>query len=467
MCNNDFSNDDFFDDDSCPGNVVKNSKGTVKEDIDYCDCADIPQHPYAKEIHSKYNINDKFADLTVAAKTYFDKNYSNLEYCAFFGNIPVHNCLYFKTLQHNICTYALYCLSVDKEIKLYSFNTTATLAPLQVSPTKKEIFVPNSGAFVIESASVTVVLNIYADSPDEFEWSWYAKTAKEFSIFNKIFQNAAKKYNQYKNRVFDNRGNFIYLPNVTFNDIFLPKNIRKEIQTNIIDYVNVDKLKIKQKNGIPIKRGIIMAGAPGTGKTFLSRVLANTLKITFMVVTNLQGVHDLNSVFEFAEMFERIIILFEDIDIYAGNRNESNIVVSSLLNKLDGIEVNNHLIVMCTTNKLDVLDTALKDRPGRFDHILYFNSPDTALKVEMLKGFCENKNYNDVDFIKVVECIPAEYTGAHLKELYIRAVTEAVENQNIDENGIVILNTDIFLIALEKLRKARKEKSQIGFDSFN
>ncbi len=438
--------------------------GEIKEGVDYCD--NIQQHPRAKEIHSKYNINDKYTNLTVAAKVHFDENYENLEYNAFFGSTPIHSCRYFRTLQHNIRTHTLYRLLVNKEIKLYSFNTTATLGPLRISPSGEEVFVPHTGAFVIESKDVTIVLKIRPVAPSEAEWTWYAKTAKEFSTFDKIFQNATKKYNQYKNHVFDDKGNFISLPDVSFNDIFLPADIRKEVQMNIIDYVNINKLKTKQKNGIPTKRGVIMAGAPGTGKTFLSRVLANTLKTTFMVVTNLRNTYDLNGVFEFAKMFDRIIILFEDIDIYAGNRNDSDIV-SSMLNKLDGLEINNHLIVICTTNKLDVLDAALKDRPGRFDRILYFDSPNTELKVEMLKGFCENKNYKDVDFNKVVKDIPVEYTGAYLKELYIMAVTEAVENQNVDENEIAILNTNIFLTALKKLRKARKEKLQIGFDATN
>lgn len=430
----------------------------VKQGVDY---KDVIQHPRAKEIRGKYNTKHIYNRLSVEEKAFFDSNYENQVYTAFFSCIPVKNCCYYNYLQNNIHTYTVYNLMKKKEIKLFSFDSTAALSALKVSP-KNEVFVPAMGVFVIEYKHIILILEIVHLSRT-VEWNWYAKSAKEFSVFDKFFTKAVKKYNQYKDQVFDNNGGFIELPNVSFKDIFLPEKIRKEVKQNIIDYIDPVKLEIKRKNGLPTKRGIIMVGEPGTGKTFLSRVLAKTLKTTFMVVTAVRGENDLQDIFEFAELFDRIIILFEDIDIYSGDRHQGD-VVSCLLNKLDGLEVNNHLVVLCTTNDLESLDDALKDRPGRFDRILHFDPPNKTLKIEMLKGFCKDKNFEGVDFENVVKDIPVEYTGAYLKELYITATTEAIENNNVDSKGIAIFTTEIFLTALKKLRSSRKEKARIGFN---
>jgi AAA+ superfamily predicted ATPase len=430
----------------------------VKKGIEY---KDVVQHPRAKEIRDKYDTKHIYSELSVEEKIFFDGNYENQAFAAFFGDNPVKNCCYYNYLQNNIHAYTIYNLMQKREIKLFSFDSSAALSALKVSP-KNEVFVPMMGAFVIEYKNITLILEI-AHLSYTVEWNWYAKSAKEFSVFDKFFTKSVKRYNQYKDQVFDNDGNFISLPNVSFKDIVLPEGIKKEVKQNIIDYIDPVKLEIKRKNGLPTKRGIIMVGEPGTGKTFLSRVLAKTLKTTFMVVTMVRGENDLQDIFEFAELFDRIIILFEDIDIYSGDRHQGDIV-SCLLNKLDGLEVNNHLVVLCTTNNLDALDDALKDRPGRFDRTLHFDPPNKELKIEMLKGYLVDKNFENVDFEKVVKDIPAEYTGAHLKELYITAATEAIESGSVDSKKIAVFTTEIFLDALKKLRGSRKEKTRIGFD---
>jgi hypothetical protein len=431
-------------------------------DIQECELYDIELHPRVKDLHKNYDITHKYCDLSIEEKAHFDEGAIYLQYCAFFGGItPVNYSKYYGGLIHKIRTYTLYKLVQNKEIKLFSFNNSAALIPLKIA-NNVEVPVPFKGAFVIEKDNITIVLKI-CPCGSMFEWDWYTKNSKEFSEFNKFFCDAINKYNQYKGCSFDDTGNFIDLPSASFSDIFLPVAIREEVQKNIIDYVDIEKLEIKRKNGLPTKRGIIMVGAPGTGKTFLSRVLANTLKTTFMVVTNLRSPEDIKDVFSFAKMFDRIIVLFEDIDIYVGNRDRD--MVSTLLNMLDGLEVNNHLIVLCTTNNIEALDIALRDRPGRFDRILYFDPPNTALKAEMLKNFCKDKIVNDVDFIEVVKDIPHEYTGAYIKELYITAVTEAINCGSINENNIAVLTTEILKNALETLRKSKKEKVRIGFDT--
>jgi cell division protease FtsH len=281
-----------------------------------------------------------------------------------------------------------------------------------------------------------------------------------------MFRVAIKEYNQYKDNVFDQDGKFINLPQDTFDDIFLDESIRNIVQTNIIDYIDEKKVILKKRNGIPTKRGVIFAGDPGTGKTFLSRVLANTLKITFMVITNISSLEELKNVFKFASQFDRIILLFEDIDIYVQNRDLGSRLLPTMLNELDGIEaITNHLVVICTTNNVESFDKALKNRPGRFDLIIPFDRPSKCLKHTMLQGLCKGKVTLNVDFEKIVAKVPEAYTGAHLKELYISACVLAIEENSIDEKGAVILTTNIFERALNRIEKGIETVHKIGFDS--
>ena len=445
---------------SC-GVEVSSSEGDIQSDVDYYE---IKQHPRVKKLREKYDINHKYDELSVIEKIYFDRNYNAIEFAAFLKVKPMRNYKVFSTITNNVRVYALYRLMKENKIKLYSFDNTATLTSLKISPVE-EVIVPNSGTFVIEYKKLNLILQLNVLNCG-VEWDWYLKTAQDFSKFNKILKEAMKKYNQYNLQVFDNKGIFLKLPEATFEDIVLSEDIRVEVQANIVDYIDSQKVEIKRKNGLPAKRGVIMEGAPGTGKTFLSRVLANTLNITFIVVTDLKYSDEIDHIFEFTKFFERVIVLFEDIDVYIGHRehNKNNDIISALLNKLDGFEANNHLITLCTTNDLNALDDALKDRPGRFDRILHFEAPDSKLKIEMLKNFCNGKDVNNIDFSKVIRETPEDCTGAYLKEVYITAVNEAIENDNIDDNSIVMLTTDIFLSALKKLSEAQKEVRSVGFD---
>ena len=409
------------------------------------------QHSRAKEIQESFSANHRVSDLSVAEKTHFEEIYAEVKFYMFFDCEPSNNRNWYNYLQHNIRVNALYALSQAKRIKIDGFDTTSALCSLKIGP-KKEVLVPATGSFVITlEDGMEVIIRLHR-STNTVEWATFCKDTVNYSKWDKMFRIAVKEYNQYKNSVFDQDGKFIDLPQATFDDIFLDKTIRDAVQTNIIDYIDEKKVALKKQNGIPTKRGVIFAGEPGTGKTFLSRVLANTLNITFMIVTNLSSLHELKSIFKFAAQFDRVVLLFEDIDIYIKHRDLGSRLLPTMLNALDGMEtITNHLVVLCTTNNVEEFDNALKNRPGRFDLILSFDTPDKKLKQTMLEGFCKEKDITDVDFEKIIAKVPAKYTGAHLKELYISACVLAIEENSVDEKGAVILTTNILERALDRI----------------
>lgn len=438
------------------------------DDVDYVEYFKLDLHPKSKEIQKDFNVEHKVNDLSVAEKIHFEEVYAEIKFLIFFGQEPTNNRSWYSSLPHNIRIHALHVLQRDNKIKIAGFDGTAALSTLKIAP-KVEILAPSSGSFVITLADGMEVVIRLVHVRDVVEWTIFCKDSVEYSKWDKMFRAAVKEHNQYTNTVFDQGGKFIDLPQVTFDDIFLDKTIRTSVQTNIIDYMDEKKIRLKKLNGIPTKRGIIFTGIPGTGKTFLSKVLAHTLNVTFMVVTNLSSLDELKGIFKFVEQFDRVILLFEDIDIYIQHRDLGSGLLPTMLNTLDGIEsISNHLIVICTTNNIEAFDDALKNRPGRFDVVIPFDFPGKALKCKMLRGFCKEKNVVNVDFENIVDKVSSAYTGAHLKELYISACVLAIEEGSVDEEtGTVILTSDIFTRALHRIKHGMLTARTIGFGRDN
>ena len=424
----------------------------------------LEQHPEAKRIYDEFDPHKLRQEATLADIEHFDGIWPAIELYLFFKQAPSNFNHYYTHINHNIRSYTLYKLASEKKIKLHSFDSTGALTALKISP-HEEVLAPAVGRFVVtvthEDGDFPIIINLERH-PYTVEWSTYTSNSVHFSIFDRMFREAIKDCNFYIGKVFDNHGKFLDLPDTSFDDIYLEPELRDEVNRNIIDYIDKDSVALKKKNGIPTKRGVIFAGAPGTGKTYLSRVLANTLNTSFMVVTEVLSIGDLNQIFDFAQKFDRIVVLFEDIDIYIQDRNFGSSLLPVLLNRLDGVEVNNHIVVICTTNDVEVMDKALKDRPGRFDRALNFETPSRTMKTAMLRGFCKGKSVDDVNFDVVTKIVPERFTGAHLKEIYITACNEAIENGELDKDDIVMLTTDRFMHAVNSV-KNRKELSRIGF----
>lgn len=459
MCENEY-NADFEDND-----VEDVCSFPIDEEDAPIKYSKLDLHPRAKEIQKDFDASHKVNDLTIAEKIHFEEVYSEIKFFMFFGQVPTNNRTWYSFLQHNIRVNALYALRREGKIKIAGFDGTAALSPLKINP-KTEVLVPSVGSFVLTLNNDMEVVIRLTRSSGTIEWTIFCKDSVEYSRWDKIFRDAIKEYNQYKNSVFDQEGKFIDLPQVTFDDIFLDESIRNIVQTNIIDYIDEKKVLLKKHNGIPTKRGVIFAGDPGTGKTFLSRVLANTLNVTFMVITNLSTLSELKNIFRFATQFERVVLLFEDIDIYIKHRDIGSMLLPTMLNALDGIgAITNHLVVLCTTNNIEAFDKALKNRPGRFDLILPFSTPSKDLKQTMLKGFCKGKDTTNVDFKKVISKVPKKYTGAHLKELYISTCVLAIEENSVDDKNIVKLTTSIFESALNRIEQGSVTSRLIGFGS--
>ena len=256
-------------------------------------------------------------------------------------------------------------------------------------------------------------------------------------------------------------GRFLKLKKVyTWDDIILSKNIEEEIKRNIERYLA--NFEIYRKNGLPAKRGILLCGDPGVGKTLLGKVLVSTTAgVTFVWVTpkffQSDRTSHIDMLFELADELAPTILFLEDVDFYGTSREYGNnsIVLGEFLNKADGLVENNGVLIIMTTNYPEMLDKAIKERPGRFDRIIKMELPKKEERRKMLSRFCKDLKVNDkIDWEKIIEQTD-KFTPALLKELVITACSFGIDDNSL-ENNKVILKQKHFDLALDTLKNYTK-----------
>ena len=176
------------------------------------------------------------------------------------------------------------------------------------------------------------------------------------------------------------------------------------------------------KNRIPWKRGILLYGYPGNGKTSIIRTIMSCYN--FKPVTIAPGVDDnaVREAFSYAEEQSPALLYFEDLDSLL----EKNVDISSFLNLMDGISAKNGLLVVATANNIKKLKTNITDRPSRFDRKFEVPLPDQEMAYIYLKRWFGT-------LISTKKCkelakyaIENEFSYAYLRELYISSMFEAL-----------------------------------------
>ena len=202
---------------------------------------------------------------------------------------------------------------------------------------------------------------------------------------------------------------------VLFSDVAGADEEKEELQEVVEFLKNPEKF---QKLGAKIPRGVLLVGAPGTGKTLLAKAVAGESGVPFFSISGSDfvemyvgvGASRVRDLFETAKKSAPCIIFIDEID--AVGRQTLN----QLLVEMDGFGVNDGVIVMAATNRPDILDPALL-RPGRFDRQVTVNYPDIKGREEIIKVHARNKPFEpDVDFAVLAKSTSG-FTGADLANL--------------------------------------------------
>ena len=214
----------------------------------------------------------------------------------------------------------------------------------------------------------------------------------------------------------------------------------KEELEEIVDFLKNPKKYIKV--GAKIPKGVILVGPPGTGKTLLAKAVAGEAGVPFFSTSGSDfaemfvgvGASRVRDLFEQAKRNAPCIIFIDEIDAVArlrgtgmgGGHDEREQTLNQLLVEMDGFGVNEGIIVMAATNRVDILDPAIL-RPGRFDRKVYVNRPDVKGREEILAVHAKNKPLADDVDLKRIAQTTAGFTGADLENLLNEAALNAAK----------------------------------------
>lgn len=230
---------------------------------------------------------------------------------------------------------------------------------------------------------------------------------------------------------------------VTFKDVAGAKEAKQEL-LEIVDFLRNPKKFIEI--GAEIPKGVILMGAPGTGKTLLARAVAGEANVAFFSISGSEfvemfvgvGASRVRDLFKMAKNTAPSIVFVDEIDAVGrargsgmgGGNDEREQTLNQILVEMDGFEPNEKVIVMAATNRPDVLDPALL-RPGRFDRRVIIYLPDRSDREDILAIHSAKKQLaEDVNMKIVAERTPG-FSGADLASLMNEAaILAARENRN-------------------------------------
>ena len=240
---------------------------------------------------------------------------------------------------------------------------------------------------------------------------------------------------------------------ITFAEVAGLQEEKEELE-EIVDFLKAPKKYIQV--GARIPKGVLLVGPPGTGKTLLAKAVAGEAGVPFFTISGSDfvemfvgvGASRVRDLFDAAKRHAPCIIFIDEIDAVArrrgtgmgGGHDEREQTLNQLLVEMDGFGVNEGIIVMAATNRVDILDPAIL-RPGRFDRKVIVGRPDVKGREEILRVHAKGKPLSEEVDLKQIAQTTAGFTGADLENL-------------LNEAAILAAKEDRVFLKQEDIRKA-------------
>jgi len=223
---------------------------------------------------------------------------------------------------------------------------------------------------------------------------------------------------------------FTSIKSATFENLILPPQLKRELREDFRRFF-VSR-EVYRKYGIPWKRGVLLIGPPGNGKTHAIKALVNELKLPCLYVKSFKAERgaeqsNMRKVFARARRSAPCLVALEDLDALIEDENRA-----FLLNELDGFAANEGVVVIASTNHPEKLDPAILDRPSRFDRKYHFALPALPERLAYVKHWNQKlqieMRLTEAEGVAVAECTD-RFSFAYLKELFLSAMMEWIGDQ--------------------------------------
>lgn len=308
---------------------------------------------------------------------------------------------------------------------------------------------PEKNPWIIKNKEVTFTINgflyfekIDGDKKDnmvffcftDFDRGGASITSYSTSVKrSKDFTKGLKEFTRQNNCLRGIKLRDLNLISASFNEVEIDESYTWEnyyFTNDIIDIFNEEvfcflkNVEKYNKEGIT-KRGIIIHGVPGTGKTTAGKILCNNLKETSVIwVTpeiltenSFRAVSSIKSLYKLADYLSPCILIFEDIDLISQDRDAGGDVLTlgTLMNVLDGINSIKNSVTIATTNRLESIEKALRNRPGRFDRIVEVPPLTEELRLKMFKNRLQDWDVAEEIYDNLIGQTQG-WTGAEIQE---------------------------------------------------
>ena len=241
-------------------------------------------------------------------------------------------------------------------------------------------------------------------------------------------------------------------------DLVLPEGVLEGVERQINGVARHRDLLLA--NGLHLKRGVLLYGAPGTGKTHTIRYLTGLLQDTTVIVLSGAALRFIGAACALARDLQPALLVIEDVDLIAEERNRmvgSAPLLFELLNEMDGLREDADVAFVLTTNRPDVLEPALASRPGRVDHAAELPLPDTEGRrrlMEIYRGSLDLELADPDEVLRRTEGVTASFIKELLRRSALVAAASAEQDASAPDTRLRVTDEHM-RIALDVLLDTR------------
>ena len=224
---------------------------------------------------------------------------------------------------------------------------------------------------------------------------------------------------------------FHALPEIERDALILPSEILRRIERHTLGFSRY--AGVLRSAGRHLKRGILLHGRPGTGKTLTAMHLASQMKGRTVLIMTGAGMGSIEIACSLARLLEPSTVILEDVDLIGTERQrqtvDANALLFELLNQMDGLSDDADILFILTTNRPDVLEPALAARPGRIDQAIEIPLPDADCRRRLFDLYARGIALEPADRDRLIERT-AGASGAFIRELLRKATLLAAEEED-------------------------------------
>lgn len=260
---------------------------------------------------------------------------------------------------------------------------------------------------------------------------------------------------------------FKVAPPIERKDFVVDDSVFGALWRNVVDLHR--RRNVLKANGVPVRRGVLLYGPPGTGKTYACRYMCGELPNVTRLLVSGSALPHVGKIFQIARTYQPALIVLEDVDLIFSSREISlhSSALGDLLDQMDGLRPSDDIGVILTTNSIDRMEQAIKDRPGRISQCIFMGPPSDSLRRRYIEHHGSQYDLDEVDMPDLVKRSRGT-TPAFIKEWVHRAVQMASERLQATADPaaepLKLLTAD-FEAAQDEMRRFvdRTSRGIIGF----